>query len=91
MGPYWRRVGAVAQPLLVSCGCGVRVTAETLDATAVLTMGMSAGGVIGPLLAGSIEEAIGSLRAGLVVCGFLSVALTIAGITLRVRSNHPSS
>ena len=64
---------------------------EVAVASSFLTMCMSAGGVIGPLLAGSIEEAIGSLRAGLVVCGFLSVALTIAGLTLRVRSNQPSS
>ena len=64
---------------------------EVAVASSFLTMCMSAGGVIGPLLAGYIEEATGSLTTGLVVCSLLSIALTIAGLTLRVRSTRPSS
>lgn len=64
---------------------------EVAVGSSFLTMCMSAGGVIGPLLAGYIEESAGSLRAGLVVCSLLSIALTIAGLTLRVRSNRPSA
>ena len=64
---------------------------EVAVGSAFLSMSMSAGGVLGPLLAGFIEEGVGSLRTGLIICSLLSIALTIAGLTLRVRSNHPSA
>ena len=61
---------------------------EVAVAAAVLTMMMSAGGVLGPLLAGFIEEGTGSLRTGLIVCGLASISLTISGLAMRVSSHR---
>ena len=74
-------------PFLLS---GVR-TREIAIGLSFLTVSISAGSAIGPLIAGFLQEALGDLRTALLIISFASLSLSASGILLRLRNEDTSA
>lgn len=62
---------------------GVR-SREVAIGISFLTVSLSAGSVLGPLVAGFVQEALDDLRAALLIVSFAGLSLTAAGFMLRL-------
>lgn len=74
-------------PFLLS---GVR-TREIAIGLSFLTVSISAGSAMGPLVAGFLQEALGDLRTALLIISFASLSLSASGILLRLRNEDTSA
>ena len=66
---------------------GIRIR-EAAIGVSVITVCVSIGSVIGPLAAGFLQEALGSLRVTLFILSFTGLSLSLSGVFLRAEGTQ---